>query len=88
MMQSHHDASMRTTIDLPDDLHRIAVALAQHNRRSLSRTVADLVRRGLETRVGDGEPPEYRIDEVTGLPVVSSKRPITPDDIKSLDDEP
>ncbi len=79
---------MRTTIDLPEDLHRIAVALARHNRCSLSHTVAELVRRGLETRVGEGEPPAYRIDEGTGLPVVSSKRPITPEDVESLDDEP
>lgn len=79
---------MRTTIDLPEDLHRIAVALAQHNRRSLSRTVADLMRRGLDSRIGEGEPPAYRLDEQTGLPVVSSKRPITPEDVKSLDDEP
>lgn len=87
-MQPHHDATMRTTIDLPEDLHRIAVALARHNRRSLSQTVAELIRRGLETRVGEGEPPAYRVDEDTGLPVVSSKRPITPEDIESLDDEP
>ena len=87
-MQPHHDATMRTTIDLPEDLHRIAVALARHNRRSLSQTVAELIRRGLETRVGEGEPPAYRVDENTGLPVVSSKRPITPEDIESLDDEP
>lgn len=78
---------MRTTIDLPEDLHRIAVALAQHNRRSLSRTVAELMRRGLQSRAGEAEPPAYRVDDQTGLPVVRSKRPITPEDIKSLDDE-
>lgn len=88
MMHLHQDAGMRTTIDLPEDLHRIAVALAQHNRRSLSRTVADLMRRGLQSQVGEGESPAYRVDDRTGLPVVSSKRPITPEDIKSLDDEP
>lgn len=79
---------MRTTIDLPEDLHRIAVALARHNRRSLSRTVADLMRRGLESRVAEASPTAYGVDDDTGLPVVRSKRPITPDDIKSLDDEP
>ncbi len=88
MMHLHHDATMRTTVDLPEDLHRIALALARHNRVSLSRTVADLMRRGLESRVGEGEPPAYRIDDDTGLPVVSSKRPITPEDVKRLDDEP
>lgn len=34
------------------------------------------------------EAPAYRIDDETGLPVVSSKKPITPDDIKALEDEP
>lgn len=88
MMQMHHDANMRTTIDLPEDLHRIAVSLARHNRRSLSRTVADLMRRGLQSHVGEAAPPAYRVDDQTGLPVVSSKRPITPEDVKRLDDEP
>lgn len=87
-MHSHHDAVMRTTIDLPEDLHRIAVALARHNRRSLSDTVAELVRRGLEPRVAEAGPPAYRVDDETGLPVVRSKYPVTPDDIKALDDEP
>ena len=87
MVQLHQDAQMRTTIDLPEDLHRIAVALAQQNRRSLSRTVADLMRRGLQPHVGGAEAPAYRVDDRTGLPVVSSERPITPEDLKSLDNE-
>lgn len=79
---------MRTTIDLPEDLHRIAVSLAQQSRRSLSRTVADLMRRGLQSRAAEAEPPAYRIDDETGLPVVSSKRAITSEDVKALDDGP
>lgn len=79
---------MRTTIDLPDDLHRIALALARHNRRSLSGTVAELMRRGLESRAAEPPAPAYRRDDDTGLPVVRSKRPITPEDVKALDDEP
>ena len=48
----HHDAVMlgcavRTTIDLPDDLHKQAQAIARDTHRTLSETVADLVRRGL-----------------------------------------
>jgi hypothetical protein len=87
MMQSHHDDSMRTTIDLPEDLHQIALSLARHSGRSLSQTVADLLRRGLDLRVGEAEPPPYRIDTLTGLPVVSSPRPITDEDVKALEDE-
>lgn len=87
MMQPHHDAAMRTTIDLPEDLHRIAQSLARHSGRSLSGIVADLMRRGLDLRVGEAEPPPYRIDTLTGLPVVSSPRPVTPEDVKALEDE-
>jgi len=38
---------MRTTINLPDDLHRAAQALAHDRHQSLSRTVEELMRRGL-----------------------------------------
>ncbi len=80
---------MRTTIDLPEDLHSIAQSLARHSGRSLSRVVADLMRQALEpqrARVGDAAPP-YRISPITGLPVVSSPRPVTPEDVKALEDE-
>lgn len=84
---------MRTTLDLPDDLHRIATSLARHNKRSLGQVVAELMRRGLEAtavpanRVTEPQP-FYRIDSLTGLPVVRSPRPITDDDVKALEDEP
>lgn len=82
---------MRTTIDLPEDLHRIALSLARHNGRSLSQTVAELLRQALETpatRLGEEERPPYRIDSLTGLPVVRSPRPVTIEDVKALEDEP
>lgn len=82
---------MRTTIDLPEDLHRIASAMARHTRRTLSQTVADLIRQALEqprARVGETERPPYEISPVTGLPVVRSPRPITPEDVAALEDEP
>lgn len=41
---------MRTTIDLPEELHRIATGLARHTGRSLSQTVVKLMERGLEQR--------------------------------------
>lgn len=92
MMHMHHDAAMRTTIDLPEDLHRIAQSLARHSGRSLSQTVADLLRQALDApharRVGDQAPAPYVISPITGLPVVSSPRPVTPDDVKALEDEP
>lgn len=88
MMLPHHDAEMRTTVDLPEDLHRIASSIARHTGRSLSQAVADLMRRGLERRVADADPPPYVVSEKTGLPVVRSPRPVTEEDVKALDDEP
>lgn len=88
-MRSHHDAAMRTTIDLPEDLHRIATAIARDTGRSLSRTVAELLRRGLSAPCGTREDtaPVHVMDPATGLPRVRSRRLITADDVRSLDDE-
>ena len=92
MMRMHHDATMRTTIDLPEDLHRIATSLARHNRRSLVQVVAELMRRGLEAPAAGrvAEPKGvYRIDEETGLPVITgTTRVMTDDDVQALEDEP
>jgi negative regulator of replication initiation len=83
---------MRTTIDLPDDLHRIVTSLARHTGRSLGQTAAELMRRGLAAseqtnRVGEATA-AYQLHPLTGLPVVASRQPVTEDDIKALDDEP
>jgi hypothetical protein len=74
---------MRTTIDLPDDLHRQALSIARDTSRTLSETVADLMRRGL----GQVRAPEVARSEVTGLPVVRLGTPITSDDVRALDDD-
>lgn len=88
-MRLHHDAGMRTTVDLPEDLHRIAASLARDTDRSMSQVVEYLMRRGLEPARGVGEtaPPPYVVDRTTGLPVVRSPRTITSDDVKALEDE-
>jgi len=75
---------MRTTIDLPDDLHRIARAIARDEGRSLSDTVAVLLRRALRL----DEPVARRRDDGTGLPTVRLGTPVTSEDVRSLDDEP
>lgn len=46
---------MRTTIDLPQDLHKQALAIARDTHRTLSETVADLI----ATR--PGRQPPYRV---------------------------
>jgi hypothetical protein len=88
MMRSHHDVLMRTTVDLPDDLHRIALGLSRDTGRSLSQTVVFLMRRGLSAPEHVSEPaPAYTTDPDTGLPQVRSHRPVTSEDVRSLEDE-
>ncbi len=84
----HHDALMlncgvRTTIDLPDDLHKQALAIARDTRRTLSETVADLIRRGLRA----GGTTELSRDPRTGLPLVSIGTVVTSEDVRALEDE-
>jgi hypothetical protein len=77
---------MRTTVDLPEDLHKVVASLATHTRRTLSATAVDLMRRGLTQGAGGG-PRAVRMNERTGLPVVSLRRTVTPEDVKALEDE-
>lgn len=72
---------MRTTIDLPDDLHDLARHLAHEGNRSLSDVVAELIRQGLRH-----EAAEMALGS-RGLPVVAIGRPITAQDVRSLDDD-
>ncbi|MFE0025917.1 antitoxin [Amycolatopsis sp. NPDC059021] len=74
---------MRTTVDLPDDLHRQALSIARDTSRSLSEIVAELMRRGL----GQGRPSETSRSSKTGLPVVSLGKVITTEDVRSLEDD-
>ncbi|MBX7160493.1 MAG: antitoxin [Acidimicrobiia bacterium] len=72
---------MRTTIDIPDDIHALARQIAHEQNQSLSRVIADLIRRGLPQRsvapaVG-----------ARGMPQVSVGRVVTAEDVRSLDDE-
>jgi Arc/MetJ family transcription regulator len=73
---------MRTTIDLPDDLHAIATSLARDRDCTLSTAVVDLLRRAL----GSNTQVEV-IDRLTGFPLLASGRPVTTDDVRALDDE-
>jgi predicted transcriptional regulator len=76
---------MRTTINVPDDLHRRVVSLAKDTDKTLSEAFVDLVRRGLgeqKTRL------DITIDRETGLPQVSLGAIVTTDDVRAaLDDD-
>lgn len=81
---------MRTTIELPDRLHRIATGLAHDTGRSLSQTVADLIERGLQQPPAPTPPHgsgRFARHAATGLPVVRSARRISAADVKALEDE-
>ena len=74
---------MRTTIDLPDDLHQQALSIARDTSRTLSETVAFLMRRGLS----QGLKGEIARSAVTGMPTVHLGTVITTDDVRALDDD-
>lgn len=83
MTRSHYDALMRTTIDLPADLHRLTTALARSHNQTLSQTIADILRRALLSVGG----PAVSVDAGTGLPVVHLGRPITEEDVAAVEDD-
>jgi predicted transcriptional regulator len=72
---------MRTTIDLPDELHQLARQLAHEGNRSMSDVIAELIRLGL--RRSQSEMTSTR----RGMPQLSIGRPITAEDVRSLDDD-
>ena len=72
---------MRTTIDLPDDLHELARQLAHEGNRSMGEVIAELIRLGLRR-----SQPEIATSS-RGLPQLSVGRPITAEDVRSLDDD-
>lgn len=75
---------MRTTISLPDDLHAQLVSISRDRRETVSRTVEDLVRRGLGV-----DRPSYRKyrDPDTGFIVLDFGGTIAEAHVRSLDDD-
>jgi hypothetical protein len=64
-------------------LHAQVVAIARDTQRTLSETVAFLMRRGL----GEGHASELAHSPVTGLPVVRLGKMITTEDVRTLEDD-
>lgn len=81
---------MRITIELPDELHGAAMAIARDAGAQFNDVLVDLMRRGLYLPVRGqvGAPGSVWVDPSSGLPRVRSAQAIGPDDIRALDDEP
>lgn len=72
---------MRTTIDLPEELHELARQLAHDENRSMSEVISDLIRIAVRQNRADIAVTDR------GLPQVSVGRPVTAGDVRSLDDD-
>ena len=72
---------MRTTVDLPNDLHELARQLAHEGNRSMSDVIAALIRLGL--RQSTSELSSSR----RGMPLLSVGHPVTTEDVRALDDD-
>lgn len=74
---------MRTTIDLPDDLHRAATPIARDRHQTLSRTVESLMRSAL----AHDDLTTIEIDPDSGLPTLRVGRPITAEDVAAIEED-
>ena len=72
---------MRTTIDLPSDLHELARQLAHDRKQSVSHVIGELIRLGL------AQSPPAIASGPRGMPSVSIGRAVTVEDVRSLDDD-
>jgi hypothetical protein len=75
---------MRTTVDLPEDLHRLAKEIAHDKSWTFSEAVTWLMRRGAGQPL---ERPRLGVNKLTGFPSFQSGRIITSEDVKRLEDE-
>lgn len=71
---------MRTTVDLPADIHDLARELAHQQNRSMSAVLTELIRLGLN-------PSEATRPSPTGMPTISVGRSVTSQDVRSLEDD-
>jgi hypothetical protein len=74
---------MRTTVDIPVDLHSQLVAIARDTHQTMSQVISAFIRRGLNA----GGPAELTTSPRTGLPVARLGRTITSEDVRRLEDE-
>jgi len=79
---------VRTTIDLPADLHTIAGQLAHNQRMTLSQVVADLMRRALNSPAQAQVASNIVYHPVTGFPTMRlGSGPITTEMVRQMQDD-
>lgn len=71
---------MRTTVDLDEDILRVAKHLAQERAQSLGRVLSDLARQALQP----ARRPKVRAGVIPTLPRIPGGRPATMQDVKDL----
>ncbi len=75
---------MRTTIDLPTHIHRLARSIAHDRNETLSQAVVELIERGLRPL----DAPRITVSPRTGLPAMTlGGAPITDADVRALEDD-
>lgn len=74
---------MRTTLELPDDLHQQAKAIAETSQRPMGVVVAELIRRGLRHNT---PAPATGHSNRSGFPTMNLDHPVTAEDVRSLED--
>ncbi len=74
---------MRTTVDLPPDVHQLATAIAASSGTTFSVAVTRLLRSAMAAPAAS----RITVDAETGFPLFSSGRPVTGDDVRAMDDE-
>ena len=75
---------MRTTIDIPPELHAQAREIANQQHKTMSQVLTECIRSAL------GTAPDTTLTvstSPTGFPIVSGGRPVTAEDVQSLEDE-
>jgi len=75
---------LRTTVDLPEDLHRLAKDIAHDKKLTFSEAVAWLMRRGAGQQL---EKPKLGVNKLTGFPSFETGRLITSSEVERFLDE-
>lgn len=77
-----YDAIVRTTLDIPDQPYHLAKAIARDRNCSLGQVIGELILRAAHGATGAAiQMSDY------GFPTFRCTRPVTSEDVKSLDDE-